>query len=554
MSISSGWPSDAQFQSALDQSAIVGVTDRRGTIVYCNRKFCEVSGYTEEELVGKNHRVVNSGYHDREFFRQMYTRIAAGQTWRGTIRNRRKDGSIYWVDTTIIPFKDEGQVAGGGYISIRFDVTAHVEALEALAEANRRAQAAAEAKDEFLANMSHEVRTPLNGIMGLTEALSTTSLDPVQNEMVQLVLKSGESLGRILDDILDLSRAEAGGVRLEARTFDLQAELAPAAELMRARAMEKGLDYQVVFSDAARGPLVGDSHRIRQIISNLTSNAVKFTRSGRVSVQLDLARPAPDVTGPARLLIEVEDTGVGFGRDQADRLFRPFTQANGEIARTYGGSGLGLAICQRLAELMGGSIEAVSQPGRGSRFSVSLPVELAATPVLVAEGQEPLRGQETQREPAAAGAPFQDLEVLLVEDHPVNQMVVRHMLEPLGARITIADDGVSGVDRFCEADFDVVFMDMRMPQMDGLEATRRIRAIEASLGRGRTPLVMMTANAWERDRAAAAECGADAFIAKPVSLQALVELTWKLVLDEAQETAAAETEAGGDMLRAAGAA
>nr|WP_312161709.1 ATP-binding protein [Brevundimonas diminuta] len=499
------WPRRAGLSAALDEAAIVAITDRAGRILYCNDKFEAVSGYAREELIGQTHRVVNSGVHPRDYFRDLYRTIAGGGVWRGTIQNRTKSGEPYWVDTTIVPnLGADGRPET--YTAIRFEVSDHVRALKALELAQAEARQAAEVRDRFFANISHEVRTPLNAVLGLASALAHTALTPRQTEMLKLITGAGDALRRVLDDMLDLSKMQAGQFSLSLTPFDLRADIETVVEMRRAVAEDKGLALDVAFAPSAQGQVIGDGVRITQIVSNLVSNAVKFTAEGRVSVRVD-------VRDDEGLVIEVEDTGMGFDAEAAQRLFKPFVQADDAISRQYGGTGLGLSICKSLAELMGGRITAESAPGEGSLFRVVLPVERVAT----------AEAASTPTEEAASPEEATRLRILAVEDNPANQMVVRCLLEPLGFEIVTADNGLEGVRRFEQEHFDMVLMDMQMPVMDGLDAMRRIRADEARLGAERTPIVMLTANTTEVHHLKAVQAGADHLVSKPVTLDILLQ-------------------------------
>ena len=499
------WPRRAGLSAALDEAAIVAITDRAGRILYCNDKFEAVSGYSREELIGQTHRVVNSGVHPRDYFRDLYRTIARGEVWRGTIQNRAKSGEPYWVDTTIVPnLGSDGRPET--YTAIRFEVSDHVRALKALELAQAEARQAAEVRDRFFANISHEVRTPLNAVLGLASALAHTALTPRQTEMLKLITGAGDALRRVLDDMLDLSKMQAGQFSLSLTPFDLRSDIETVVEMRRAVAEDKGLALDVAFTPSAQGQVIGDGVRITQIVSNLVSNAVKFTAEGRVSVRVD-------VRDDEGLVIEVEDTGMGFDAEAAQRLFKPFVQADDAISRQYGGTGLGLSICKSLAELMGGRITAESAPGEGSLFRVVLPVERVAT----------AEAASTPTEEAASPEEATRLRILAVEDNPANQMVVRCLLEPLGFEIVTADNGLEGVRRFEQEHFDMVLMDMQMPVMDGLDAMRRIRAEEERLGAERTPIVMLTANTTEVHHLKAVQAGADHLVSKPVTLDILLQ-------------------------------
>jgi signal transduction histidine kinase/CheY-like chemotaxis protein len=387
--------------------------------------------------------------------------------------------------------------------------------LEIRAEAARRARTKAlladRAKTEFLANMSHEIRTPLNGVIGVAGTLARTRLTAGQREMVGLIESSGATLERLVSGILDFSKIEAGRLEIEHGAFDLRAALDPVVELFRMQAQGKGLTLEAEYGATARGRFVGDPVRLKQVIGNLLSNAVKFTAAGEVHVRVEV-RDADAAQRPCTLVLDVRDTGVGFDAAFADTLFTRFNQADASISRRFGGTGLGLSITRGLVELMGGEISAASQPGEGAHFRVRLPMPrdgaLEAYDLeLQAQGSDDVAADAARR-------PLEGLRVLLAEDHPTNQRVVQLILGPLGVELSIAENGVEAVEAFGSGIFDLVLMDMQMPLMDGREATRRIRALEAP--RRRTPIIAMTANAQKEDRAACLEAGMDDFISKPV--------------------------------------
>lgn len=499
------WPRRAGLSHALDEAAIVAITDPQGRILYCNKKFEVVSGYTREELLGQTHSVVNSGHHSRDFFVKMYRAIGQGQVWRGTLQNRNKQGELYWVDTTIIPnLGVDGRIET--FTAIRFEVTAHVRALKQLEQAQEETRQAVEARDLFFANVSHEVRTPLNAVLGLASALMQTPLTEDQLRMVGLITGSGDTLRRVLDDMLDLTKLQAGGFHLTLEPFDAGHLISQAVELRRDVAADKGLDLKLRMGPQIENWFVGDGLRISQVLSNLLSNALKFTSQGQIEVRADIEGAAQKET----LVIEVEDTGIGFGPEVEARLFKAFVQADDSISRSYGGTGLGLAICQSLTQLMGGKVSASSKPGQGSVFRVELPVERVARPGPPSGSSDMANGE---------GA----LKVLLVEDHPVNREVVRCLLEPFGTHLVMAEDGNIGLECFLSDQFDVILMDMQMPRMDGVTAIRHIRAHEARQGLAPTPIIMLTANATDQHQRDALAAGADHLVAKPINLEILLK-------------------------------
>jgi signal transduction histidine kinase/AmiR/NasT family two-component response regulator len=396
-----------------------------------------------------------------------------------------------------------------------------------LRAAQLKAEMASRSKSEFLANMSHEIRTPLNGVVGVAELLAASDLPKREREMVEIIRNSGQSLERLLSDVLDLARVEAGRMTIEPLPFHAGDLVRSVAGLSRLKADEKGLSLRARISPQLEGWFIGDATRVRQILTNLVSNAVKFTDSGSVTII------AEALEGKV-LRFEVADTGVGFDAPAKARLFGRFQQADGSITRRFGGSGLGLAISRQLASLMGGELDCESEPGRGSRFWFEAPFEPCAPPAAAEEAVQSLAQAE-------AGP----VRVLVVDDHETNRTVVRMMLEPFGVETVAAANGAEAVERVRGEAFDAVLMDMQMPVMDGLEATRTIRAEEAASGRRRTPVIMLTANALPEHCQASLAAGADGHVSKPVTATELLAAL-NAALDDAEAAAAAESKALAD--------
>ncbi|MBL9139151.1 MAG: PAS domain S-box protein [Verrucomicrobiales bacterium] len=428
----------AQQKYALDQHAIVAVTNVEGRISYVNDKFCQLTGFSRDELIGSTHSRVKSGHHSPQYFHSMRQSIESGSVWRGLTCNRRKDGCLYWVDQTIVPIRNvDGEITE--FISIQVDVTEHQRREAELVDAKKLAEAGSRAKSEFLAMMSHEIRTPMNAIMGFANLLEATSLNDQQREFTRLINESSGALLRIINDILDLSRVEAGKLDVERVEFDLPEVVEQVAEMVLNQVETQGLAVGVKWGAGASTRAFADPGRVRQVLVNLTGNAAKFTASGHIRIEvtpywpdgigelLEGSRPGDRPTAPA-VRVAVVDTGIGIPEEAQTRLFQTFSQADNSTTRRFGGAGLGLAISRRLVELMGGRIGMSSRPGEGSVFWFSLPVTVAP------DGQPQRPWRDRPR-------------VLLVQAHPGFGMLMKGQLDEWGLRHDLVRSGAEALER-----------------------------------------------------------------------------------------------------------
>lgn len=418
------------------------------------------------------------------------------------------------------------ELPNGGWVLTYTDMTDQKEQTRMLARARRElevseararrlareADAANTAKSAFLAAMSHEIRTPMNGIIGMSAILADTPLSESQRGHVETIRQSGESLLVLINDILDFSKIEAGRMRLESSPFDLRALAEDVLKLLWPRARERRLDLMLDWQQGLPQTVLGDVQRMRQVLINLVGNAVKFTPAGGVSVRVRGTASG----GVAELEIAVEDTGIGIAEEDLPHVFGEFTRVDGSLARRFEGTGLGLAITQRLVGLMGGSIEAHSRPGAGSTFTMRLRLPLAGClPSATVVPRAPEVPSDWGR---------RRLRALLAEDNRTNQLVVDQMLKDQPVDLDIAEDGRAAVEMFRAGAYDIVLMDVSMPEMDGFAATAAIRIAEAGMGRRRTPIIALTANAMEGDRERCLDADMDDYLSKPLRKPDLVGL------------------------------
>ncbi len=507
----------SDYKYALDESAIVSITDQKGIIKYANENFCKIAKYNCDELVGQDHRIINSGYHSKEFIRDLWTTIANGKIWKGELRNKAKDDTIYWVDTTIVPFLDEDGKPYQ-YIVIRNDITNQKKVEEELTDAKvvaefastkakeaqgtaesatRIAESAMKAKQQFLSNMSHEIRTPMNAIIGFTKVVLRTDLSAKQKEYLDAIKLSGDALIVLINDILDLAKVDSGKMAFEKIPFKLSVSIAAMLHLFETKIQEKNLQLFTQYDKKIPDVLVGDPVRLHQIILNLVSNAVKFTSDGSITVSIRLLSKTDDEVS---IEFAVKDTGIGIAENKLENIFDNFQQASSGTSRLYGGTGLGLAIVKQLVEPQGGSIRVESKIGKGSTFSFILNFQKTkAEAEIVTEQME--WGVETK-----------DIKVLVVEDMALNQLLMKTLLDDFGFECDISANGKIAVEKLRTKKYDVILMDLQMPEMNGFEATAYIRN-DLKL---HVPIIALTADVTTVDFEKCKAVGMNDYIAKPV--------------------------------------
>ncbi len=631
-----------QIQIAMGQIPfMVVITDREGKIIYVNNKFCQVTGYSAQEVINQNPRILKYGSHPESFYRNLWQTILKGKTWKGEFHNRRKNGEIYWERASISSIKDDqGEITH--FMAIKEDITKQVElknhrfrlenALknseenyhlaifnnpngliivdqkglirfanpaaeeifnkkahelenyafgipvtdgnsteisiigpnqqfktvqvtavstqweqeqsfllslrdrtlekemeQAINHAKEKAEDAYQAKGRFLANMTHEIRTPMNAIFGMTHLLAKTSLDGTQLDYLKKIQSSSEMLLDIINNILDLSKVEEGMIQLENNSFHLKDLFDNLAGILFPKAREKGLAIQFHLSKEIPTSLQGDSLRLKQVLLNLVSNAIKFTPQGKIDISATLIGESSE-TGDISLRFEIKDSGIGVTKEQQARLFQPFTQAESSFTRRYGGTGLGLCISKKLVDLMDGEIGVQSTFGKGSIFYFT---------VCLQQGKAVEDEQIFTVPIDPHSKSLQNVSVLLVEDNSLNQEIIEGLLITLGARVFVAANGLEAVDFLCgsadindsrEGKIDLVLMDLHMPQMDGSQATRKLRTHKELEN---LPIIIMTADIDPENWKKCLDAGANDYLLKPMKPEQLHQTLFKwLKLDE----------------------
>ena len=493
-----------QINQALDEHAIVSVADTAGLIIFANDRFCEISGYARHELLGKDHRIVNSGTHPSTFFRQMWHTIASGKTWDGLVCNRAKDGHLYWVNSTILPiFDHQGQI--DRYISIRTDVTAMVQAEEALREAKEAADSANHAKSVFLSNMSHELRTPLNAILGFSQLLEINDLTPDSQENVDHISKAGRHLLTLINEILDLAKVESGNVEINMEAVDVDQLIRSNIELIQPLATRNNIDLS--YTPATEQLTVAaDSNRLGQTLLNLVSNAIKYNRpQGKVQI---FAERHED----QRVRLYIRDTGIGLTPEDLQKLFTPFARFG---PKHIEGTGIGLTLTRHLVELMGGTLGVTSESGVGSTFWIDLTDARGNASIAQSTDQAPQALAESQPAPPCSAT------VLYIEDQSANLLFVQKLLQKKRPQLRLlqAIEPHIGLSLAHAQHPDLILLDINLPEINGYEVLQRLRADPETCN---IPVIAISANAMADDLAKGKAAGFSDYLTKPIDIHALL--------------------------------
>ena len=507
----------------------VVMTDAEGRVEWVNDSFTHITGYSLHDMLGKTPGSVLQGEKtDRETVEYIRSQFDKGESFGAELVNYSKSGREYWIQFEVQPIRDEdGAVTN--WMSIERDITEQKKSELALLEATRAAEAANRAKSAFLATMSHEIRTPMNAVLGTLSLLLDSRLDDEQGLWVTSAYHAARSLLDIIEDVLDFSKIEAGKLTLQHENFDLPSLIEDIIQLFRIRADAKGLALASAIDPATPARLRGDPYRLRQVLVNLVGNAVKFTERGGVFVGVSCQRRG---AGKIELRFHVRDSGIGIPEDSLNSLFNQFVQVDSRVSRRYGGTGLGLAISKRLANLMEGDIGVSSRLGEGSEFWFTAQLTAPDAPPHPAEafnGASPnhahslgrrMSGGEIGKARPKAEQRLENAKILVAEDGEINRLVVTAMLGKAGYQVEVAQDGAKAVEAASAGDYDLILMDLQMPEMDGYQATAAIRRLDGPIAQ--VPILAFTATALQEDLDACLAAGMNDFVAKPVERDRLM--------------------------------
>ena len=501
----------SKLERAVEQSpSSVVITDLDGKIEYVNPRFTEITGYTKEEALGQPTSIMKSGEHAREFYKILWDSIRSGKEWRGEFLNRRKDGSTFWEMASISPVRNDlDQITH--YIAIKDDITERKNIEQQLVQAKEKAEESDRLKSAFLANMSHEIRTPMNAILGFSEILQHEGIQPEdRREYIKLIHDKGNDLMNIISDLIDISRIEAGDMKLvktHIRINDIILELFEQVNKEKALKGKNEVQVRYRISEDAEYSILSDKNRLRQVFNNLLGNAMKFTNEGYIEIGYDLLDD--------HVRFYVKDSGIGITPENQKVIFERFRQEDNSYTRKHGGTGLGLAISKQIVELLGGEIGVDSKPDQGANFYFTLPLEQTSEALP--------SGAKVERPRYQNNLKLATKKILIAEDDSSNYMFLESLLRSTEAELIWARNGQQAVDIHAgRDDIDLILMDIRMPEMNGLQATEKIRSTDNDI-----PIIALTAFAFADDREKSVEAGCTEHLAKPVKIEELKRVLQK---------------------------
>lgn len=485
--------------------AYVYFKDKNLNYMLVNQSFAEFVGVSEVDIKGKKLTDVFRNYNDLSYLQKEKEVIDLGVGIYDIEEEVEHEGRQRWVNTNLAPIRNTfGEIVG--LIGISWDITERKHYESELKDAKELAEAGTMAKNEFIASISHEFRTPMNGILGLAEILKNTRLDEAQEEHLKGIVSSAENLLVLVNDLLDFSAIEAGKMELDFHPFMLSRLLDEVFIMLNIKAREKSLDFSIIINEDVPNHIVGDSQRLRQILLNLATNAIKFTEKGKVVIHVHIQSQSAE---HVLIRFQVTDTGIGIPPEALNSLFKVFSRIRQKQHKLISGTGLGLSICKKLTDLLGGQIGVESVPGKGTDFWFTLPFDLSAPKI-----QNPYKTVDTG-ELIQSGK-----KVLVAEDNKINQKIVSFQLRRLGFEVELADDGQVALDKFVKSDFDLVILDIQMPELDGYQVAKAIRFREKKTSK-HVPIIALTANAMKGDRELYLEAGMDGYVSKPFTPEAL---------------------------------
>jgi PAS domain S-box-containing protein len=493
------------LSKAVEQNPLaIEITDKHGTIEYVNPAIKVISGYNPDEVIGNNPRMFNSGYHTEEFYKGLWQTIRSGNTWQGELRNKKKDGTIYWEQAIISPIiNDEGEIIH--FVGIKEDITDKKHIMADLLNAKEKAEESDRLKSAFLANMSHEVRTPMNGIIGFADLLTESDLsEEEKTKYLEVIQRSGKRMLDTVNDIIEVSKIDTGQVSVKENSFNLWRMFEEKYVFFNAEASEKNIHLELINTEPDEPiVIISDESKLNSIIVNLIKNAIKFTPKGVISFGYSISGN--------KLRCFVKDTGIGIPKDKQKQVFERFTKSDVENKMAYQGSGLGLSISRSYAEILGGSITLQSSPGVGTEFIVEIPIDIPANDLSSSAENE------KSELPLASG---NKINLLIADDDDDAIYLLKTVLKDYTAKVLQASNGNEAISLCREnPDINLILMDVKMPQTDGLQATREIRKFNKNM-----PIIAQTAFATFEDKEKALEAGCTDYISKPINHRELIQM------------------------------